>query len=264
MRPGFPDTKFDRDVDHTGTDVKPAPPETSTAREAAPAGSHRQLFESRYRALAEDVRAQAAGTVADPDLSALCFDPLPVVIRGVLSNPHTGLIHVRLIAAHHANAIGLQAIATRHAFLQDPEVQRLLLRNIQTPDSMARNLFGSRRLSDIFKFTTSHDLPDRHRETARESLRRRYAIARPEERVDLLVMTEGRTLAAFPGLGLDGATVALLCARGPLSVALIENLARWPGTPPKLVAHLLKQPLLRQYPSLKQAVLRHPNCPSAT
>jgi len=243
--------------------VKPAPQDASAGHDTAPAGSHRQLFATRYRETAQDVRVHAASTVPDPDLSALCFDPLPVVIRGVLTNPHAGLPHVRLIAAHHANAIGLQAIATRQSFLQDPEVQRLLLRNIQTPDSMVRNLFGSRRLSDIFKFTTSHDLPDRHRETARESLRRRYATARPEERVDLIVMTEGRTLAAFPGLGLDGATVALLCARGPLSVALIENLARWPGTPPKLVAHLLKQPLLRQYPSLKQAVRRHPNCPSS-
>jgi hypothetical protein len=233
----------------------PTTPETTSV-------SLRQLFESRYRELAQDARAHAAGTLPDPDLSALCFDPLPAVIREVLSNPKTGLLHVRLIAAHHTNAIGLQGIATHHAFLMDPEVQRLLLRNIQTPDSMVRNFFASRRLSDIFRFTTSHDLPDRHRDTARDSLRRRYATARPEERVDLLVITEGRTLAAFPGLGLDGGTVALLCARGPLSVALIENLARWPGTPPKLVAHLLKQPLLRQYPSLKQAVRRHPNCPT--
>ena len=234
----------------------------TAAPEAAPAGSHRQIFETHYRALPQDVRLHAAGTVSDPDLAALCFDPVPAVIRGVLDNARAGLVHARLIAAHHPHPIGLQAVASRVSFAQDREVQRLLLRNIQTPETVVRSLFGSRQLTDIFRFSRSHDFPERHRETARETVKRRFATATPEERVDLIVTTEGRALAALPGLALDGRTVALLCLRGTLPMLLIENLARWPATPPKLVAHLLKQPIVGQYPALKQSIRRHPNCPS--
>ncbi|HEY0283544.1 MAG TPA: hypothetical protein VGC27_13080 [Rhizomicrobium sp.] len=232
------------------------------APETAPAGSHRRIFESRYRALPQEAREQTAATASEPDLSALCYDPVPAVIRGILDNPLAGLAHARLIAAHHPNPIGLQAVAARLVFAQDREVQRLFLRNIQTPVSVVRSVFGSRRLTDIFNFSRSHDLPDRHRETARATLKQRFLTAPPEERADLIVATEGRTLTMLSGLPLDGPTVSLLCARGTLSMPLIENLARWPATPPKLIVHLLKQPLVGQFPALKQAVRRHPNCPS--
>jgi hypothetical protein len=42
---------------------------------------------------------------------------------------------------------------------------------------------------------------------------------------------------------------------------IIENLARWPATPPPVILHLLKQPLIRQMPALKAMLKRHPNCP---
>ena len=234
----------------------------SDTTQAPPAVSHRQIFETCYRALPQDERAQAAGTASDPDLSALCFDPAPAVIRGVLDNPRAALLHARLIAAHHANPVGLQAVAARVSFAQDREVQRLLLRNIQTPETVVRSLFSGRQLTDIFRFSRSHDCPDRHRETARRTLKHRFSTATSEERVDLIVTSEGRALTALSSVPLDGRSVALLCLRGTFSVLLIENLARWPATPPKLVAHLLRQPAVSQYPSLKQSILRHPNRPS--
>jgi hypothetical protein len=225
---------------------------------APPAVTPRQIFESRYRDLPPEARAHAAGTVADPDLSALCFDPVPAVIRSLLSNPNTGLTHARLIAAHHANPLGLQIVATRLTFMRDREVQRQLLRNIQTPETVVRNMFGSRPLIEVYRFTRNPDIPDRHRETARGALKRRFVTAPPEERVELIVATEGRSLASLPGQPLDGATTGLLMLRGPLPLMLIENLARWPGTPTRLIAHLLKQPAVGQFPALKQTILRHP------
>jgi hypothetical protein len=233
---------------------------TSTAPpQLSPAATHRQIFEARYRPLSPDERAHAGATASDPELSALCFDPVPGVIRSILSNPNTGLVHARLIAAHHANPLGLQIVAARLTYMRDQEVRRLLLRNIHTPESVVRNMFGSRSLLDIFRFTHNHDVPDRHRETARGALRRRFTTSPPEERTQLIVVTEGRALAALPGLALDGASTGMLMLRGPMPVLLVENLARWPGTPSKLITHLLKQPAVGQNPSLKHILLRHPH-----
>jgi hypothetical protein len=41
----------------------------------------------------------------------------------------------------------------------------------------------------------------------------------------------------------------------------IENLARWPATPPTLIAHLLTQPMVQRSPQLRSLVKRHPNAP---
>jgi hypothetical protein len=92
-------------------------------------------------------------------------------------------------------------------------------------------------------------------------LRERFAKGSPEERVELIVITEGRALASLTGLSLDGRTIALLCARPPASTLLIENLARWPASPPVLLAHLLQQPMVQRSPQLRAAIKRHPNAP---
>jgi hypothetical protein len=65
-------------------------------------------------------------------------------------------------------------------------------------------------------------------------------------------------------LALDGRSVALLCARGTTSALLVENLASWSATPPALIAHLLRLPLVRQSSTLKLLLRRHANCPRST
>ena len=155
-------------------------------------------------------------------------------------------------------------MATRSAFLGDREVQRLLLRNNQSPETIVRRLLAMRTLPQIFESCQSHDLPERHRHTSRIVLRSRFAGASPDERVHLILTTEGRALGTLSGLALDGRSVALLCARGPTSPLLAENLASWPASPPDLIAHLLKQTLVRQSPTLKLLLRRHPNCPRST
>lgn len=238
----------------------PPPPggEPGVEREEA---THRQLFETRLHPRSEDERARLATVAEEPDLSALCFDPVPAVIHRVLENPRTGLVHARLIAAHHRNPVGLEALAARPVFLSDREVQRLLLRNIQSSEALVRRLLASRRLLQIYECCQSHDLPERHRQTARSILKVRFTAASPEERVDLILTTEGRVLGTLSGLALDGRSVALVCGRGVRSTLLVENLARWPATPPPLIAYLLKHPLVRQAPALRLLLDRHPNCP---
>lgn len=238
----------------------PPPPgnEPDVDREEA---THRQLFETRLHPRSEDERAQLATVAEEPELSALCFDPVPAVIHSVLENARTGLAHARLIAAHHRNPVGLEAVAARPAFLNDRDVQRLLLRNIQSSEALVRRLLASRRLLQIYECCQSHDLPERHRQTARSVLKLRFTAASSEERVDLILTTEGRVLGTLSGLALDGRSVGLICGRGVRSTLLVENLARWPATPPPLIAYLLKHPLVRQAPALKLLLGRHPNCP---
>lgn len=236
--------------------------ETAAGPTTAP-GTHRQLFETKLHPLPEDARAALAARAGEPELSALCFDPAPSVVRAVLENPRAGLPHARLIAAHHGNAAGLDALGGKAALLQDTEVQRLLLRNQQTPTPLLQGLLSRRRLPDIYNATQSRELPERNRTGALQVLRRRFTEVSPEERVDLILRSEGRALGALTGLSLDGKSAALLCARPFASVLLIENLARWPATPPPVILHLLKQPLLRQMPPLRALLKRHPNCPAS-
>ena len=247
--------------------IEPPPPAVDTPAKledpTTPSGTHRQLFETKLHPLPEDARAALASTAGEPELSALCFDPTPSVVRSVMENPRAGLPHARLIAAHHGNAVGLDALGEKAALLQDTEVQRLLLRNQQTSAPLLQRILSRRRLADVYNATQSRELPERNRTNAMQMLRRRFSEVSAEERVELILRTEGRALAALSGLSLDGKAAALLCARTFTSVLIIENLARWPATPPPVILHLLKQPLLRQMPALRAMLKRHPNCPAS-
>ena len=210
-----------------------------------------------------EVREAQAATAVEPELSAFCFDPTPRVVRSVLGNPRLGLPHARLVAAHHGNAVGLDALGEKTALLQDGEVQRLLLRNQQASVPLVQRLLSRRRLAEVYQTSQSRELPERNRRTAMDVLRRRFSETTSEEKVELILRTEGRALAALSGLSLDGRAAVLLCARTMTSVMLIENLARWPATPPTVIAHLLKQPMVLRMPQLRTALKRHPNCPRA-
>ena len=212
----------------------------------------------------EEERETLASKAEDPELSAFCFDPTPRVVRAVLANPRTGLSQARLIAAHHGNAVGLDALGEKAGFLQDAEVQRFLLRNQQTPAPLLQRLLSRRRLADIYQTTQSRELPERNRRAAVDTLRRRFAETTPEERVELILRTEGRALVTLSGLSLDGKAASLLCARALTSLLLIENLARWPATPPAVIGHLLKQPMVNRMPQARTLLKRHPNCPASS
>jgi hypothetical protein len=43
---------------------------------------------------------------------------------------------------------------------------------------------------------------------------------------------------------------------------LIQSLARFPATPPQLIAHLLRQPLVKRQAHLKNQLLAHSNTPA--
>ena len=64
------------------------------------------------------------------------------------------------------------------------------------------------------------------------------------------------------GLALDQKSASLFCHRTVTSLLLVQNLARWAGTPPSVLAHLLKQAVVRNQPQVRMLIMKHPNLPS--
>ncbi len=251
-------------LDLTPLDAEPTPdtaPDAEDEPEAA-LGNYRQLFELRLHPLPEDQRIAHAHAAEDPILSALCFDPIPAVIKAVFENARTGLPHARLVARYHRNPVGLEALCARAAFAADTGVRRWLVRNPQLPASLFRRLWSARRLMELHKVGNDRDVPESTRRAAREVLRQRFASGPAEEKVELILNTEGRALAALIGLPVDGKTASLLCGRTYRSPMLIQNIARWSAAPPALIAHLLKQEAVRRQPQLRMLLARHPNAPA--
>lgn len=241
-------------------DEPEAEPETDEAPETA--ATHRKLFETALHPLEVDVREARVRDAVDPELTAFCFDPSAKVIQALLDNPRAGLGQARLIAAHHRNPVGLEALAARAAFAADAGVRRNLLKNPQLSAGLMRRLWAGRRLLEQWKLTISRELPEQTRRTARELLRQRFASGPADERVELIMKSEGRCLAALTGLPIDSKTTALLCGRTYASTLFIQNLARWSAAPPPLIAHLLRQEAVRRSPMLRTLLQRHPNAPA--
>lgn len=250
------------DVDEEGDDSSEDQAEAGAANAAEVLASHRARYESRFRAETSDARVAAASSAHDPDLAALCLDPDPRVIAAVLDNPRAGLPHARLVAAHHRTTTGLEFVLRRAEFARDTQVTRMLLRNDQLSDGLLRRLLGSRRLAEIYKVALSRDVPERTRFGSRALLGSRFAQSQADERVELVVRTEGRCLSLLIGQTFDSRTTSLLCRRPYHSVLFIQNLARFSACPPLLLVHLVKQPLVKRQPQLKRMLQQHPNMPS--
>lgn len=247
--------------------IDASPNDADEARDETPARAaeelnYRKVFETELHPLPAPDRAHLAATESGTRLLALCFDPDPQVVRALLANASAGFEHARLVARHHRTAAGLDAVAARADFVRDTRVRRALLQNPMLPDSILRRLLFSRRLLEIFKSAVDRDVPDRTRSGARTVLRTRWASAESDERVELIWSTEGRALALLPGATFDARTTATLCAKSFFSVMLIQSLARFSATPPMLLGHMLKQPLVKRQPHLRNMLLQHPNAPT--
>ena len=184
------------------------------------------------------------------------------MVTALLGNPAATLEHARLVAFHHRTARGLEEVAARPSLAADALVQRRLLRNPALGEPTLRRLMGTRRLLDVHKLGMDRDVPERTRASARALFRARFATASPDERVDVVWATEGRVLTAMTGLTFDSRTTSILCSRNYASIMLVQSLARFPATPPALIAHLLRQPLVKRQAHLKSQLLSHPNTPS--
>lgn len=222
----------------------------------------RKVYETEFHPLPEDQRIELASKLPTKKLLAMCYDPSSKVIKAIFENAQAGLAHARMVATHHRSGAGLDIICTRGDFNRDPQVQRKVLRNPMLPENALRRILMAKRLPEIYKFTNDRDVPDRSRASSRGILKRRFSTAQPEERVELIWQTEGRCLMALSGCNLDSKTTAMLCGRNIASVMLIQSFARFPATPPSLVAHILKQPMVKRQKHLRNMLIKHPNCPA--
>ena len=222
---------------------------------------YRKIYEARFHALPVDARVGLAKLSHGPDLLALCLDADSRVIAGILENPTTGLQHVRLIAFYHRTGVGLEMVTRRQDFLRDLLVERRLLRNPMSGDTVLGRVLASKRLFQTYKIAIDRDVPELTRSKSRGHMRKKYQSAPSEERADLVLRTEGRCLIYMTGCAFDAKMTQILCGKPYNSVLFIQNLAKFSATPPALLAHLMKQPFVRKHAPLKKLLLQHPNMP---
>jgi hypothetical protein len=222
---------------------------------------YRKIYEARFHALPVDARVGLAKLSHGPDLMALCLDADARVIAGILENPTTGLQHVRLIAFYHRTGVGLEMVTRRQDFLRDLLVERRLLRNPMSGDTVLGRILATKRLFQTYKIAIDRDVPELTRTKSRGHMRKKYQSAPSEERADLVLRTEGRCLIYMTGCAFDAKMTQILCGKPYNSVLFIQNLAKFSATPPGLLAHLMKQPFVRKHAPLKKLLLQHPNMP---
>lgn len=224
--------------------------------------NYRRVYELRFRDLEVGEREDVALHVAGNELFALCLDPSPRVIAALLDNTHFGLDHARVVALHHKNAQGIEILARRAQLVRDLHVQRRLLQNLQTPESVLERILRVKRLIDIYRLSIDREMPEQNRLRVRTRLRPSFTNAEPEDRAALIIKTEGRCLVNLTGCTFDARTTQILCNQSFLSTLFIQNLARFPATPPALLAKLLRSPTVQRQPQLRALVLRHGNASS--
>jgi hypothetical protein len=224
--------------------------------------NYRRIYETTFKPLDRDERVKAAHTAEGSELFALCLDPDPQVIHGVLTNHKVGLEHARMIAFAHRTGSGLDILGRRTEFVSDAQVQRRLLGNPQLPDMLLKKIVNPKLLMDVYKICINREYPERTRVKVREHLIKKFSLATSEERAALLIKTEGRCLIQLTGVALDARAAQILQAKTTYTVLFIQNLARWSATPPMLLGHLLKQPVVRQNMGLRKMLLKHPNMPT--
>jgi hypothetical protein len=222
----------------------------------------RRVYETRFRDLEVGQRKDVALHVSGPELFALCLDPAPEVIAALLDNLHFGLDHARVVALHHKTPAGLEILARRAQLLRDHHVQRRLLQNMQTPENVLDRVLRLKRLLDVYRLSIDRELPERNRTKVRARLRPCFANAEAEERATLIIKTEGRCLLGLSGCTFDARTTQILCSQSFLSTLFIQNLARFPATPPVLIQKLLRSPTVQRQPQLRQMLHRHANAGS--
>ena len=223
---------------------------------------YQKIYEQIYHPMQRDERIAAAEQVTGSDLLALCLDPEPQVIHAVLSNPNAGLAHARMVALHHRTQAGLELVGRRTEFVADTQVQRRLLSNPQLPTTLLRKIVNPKLLMEVYKIAINREIPERSRVMTRELLQKKFMLGSGDERAALLIKTEGRCLILLVNCALDMRTTQVLTSKTSYTVLFIQNLARWSATPPALLVHLLKQPVVRMNIGLKKMLLKHPNVPS--
>lgn len=230
---------------------------TSTAAER----NYRQLYQEKFHVMTTDARIQAAHTAQGAELFALCLDPDPRIIAAILENHTVGLDHVRMMAFHHRTGTGLEMVSRRQDWIRDQLVERRLLRNPMTPETVLSRVMSPKQLLQTYKIMVDREIPELTRTRVRGHFRKKWTTSPPEDRADLIFRTEGRPLTYMTGCTFDARTTQIICGKTIASMLMIQNFAKFPATPPGILAHCMKQPFVRKNPGIKKLLLQHPNMP---
>lgn len=248
---------------HAGSGDEEKPEEGEAEEAEVEEGNYRKLFETKLHGLPQEEREKLARVENGPTLLALCFDPVPSVIASLMENSEVGFPHARLVARYHRTPQGLEAIFSKRPELaRDSQVQRWMLANPMLADTHLKRILQPRPLLQVYRWSLSRDLPEHNRGKVRHMFRNKWGTADGEERANLVWSCEGRCLQFLIGMQLDSKATTLLCARSIHSVMLVQSLCRFTATPPPLLAHLARQPLVKRQPNLRTMIMQHPNCPS--
>jgi hypothetical protein len=245
-----------------GDEVSSGPDDEESGDAMSASANYQRHYELVLAPLAPDMRARMASGGTGPDLFAFAFDKDPAVVRALWENPGIQMEHARFSAFHHRTAFGLERMCERGDFARDAQVQRRLIRNPMLSEPLLRRLLMPKRLVDIYKVTLDRDVPEKSRTAARGILRTKFQSADPEDRVQLIWNTEGRVLMNLAGLTIDSKSTSIICGRPITSIMLVQNFCRFAATPPGIIHHCLKQPMIRRQAHLRNLLLKHPNCPS--
>jgi hypothetical protein len=257
-------------TDAANAEAPPAEPgegdETAEEAEQREVGEreYRKIYQEQYAGLERDARIHAAETVGNPELFALCYDPEPQVIHALTKNTKCGLEHARMIALHHRTHLGLDAVGRRSEYLSDAQVQKRLIKNPQIPDAMLRRIVNPKLIMDVYKIAIDRENPEMARMKVRELLIKKFSLASSDERAALVIKTDARCLTLLINCALDARATQILCGRQSYTILFIQNIARWPASPPALLTHLLKQNVVRNNMGLRKMLLKHPNVPVET
>lgn len=242
-------------------EVTDEPQDPNDPNSAENTKNYRALYQEKFHILTTDQRVTYAHTANGSDLFALCLDPEPRVIAALLENHGLGLDHVRMIAFHHRTGTGLEMMARRQEWLRDIMVERRLLRNPMCPEQVTARIMNPKNLLVTYKSMVDREIPELTRTRIRGHFRKKWTTAPPEDRADLILRTEGRPLIFMTGCTFDARTTQIICGKVIASMLLIQNFAKFPATPPGILAHLMKQAFVRKNPGMKKLLLQHPNMP---
>jgi len=248
---------------------KPMDPDKLSHRSPSPPAylpsdmeNYRELYRQHFQGLGLDVRISRAQKERGAMLSALCLDRNPAIIREIMGNQNVTVKQAQIIARYHTTTIGLSALGKKNSFLFDHQLRRYLTRSQHAPVLLLRRAIEKLSMVQCFSLGLSREVTDKAKRQSRETLRILFSQAPQDERVQLILRTEGRCLKTLNGLTLGGKTIALLCRKSQFSSILIRNLCSFSGLTPMLIRHLFRQTIVRSNFGLKKLLLRHSNCPS--
>lgn len=223
---------------------------------------HRKTYEQKMRGLALAMKLYLAQTAGGDELSAICLDPNPEVIRAAIQNPHFSREQAQFVAKYHHSGSGLEFLTSFPLFVSDAAVKSGLFRNSFATEVTLRRCFEPLSLFAMNNLADGHEATEKAIKLARLALREKFDESSAEQCADFIIRTEGRCLKYLIGIKLKHETAKILSWHAHTSLLLVRNLLIFPGLPPEVLRGMTKSIFVWSHPEFRKRVLGHQNCPA--